>query len=112
MNRQRDRKTMGSKVNLASLQEKAKLKERYAKQLNRLMKSGKSTECIEAAVTKTVEKLSAPGTSMVIYGDPQSGKTEMMICLTAKLLDEGHKTIVHLMNDSVDLLMQNLDRFK
>lgn len=36
----------------------------------------------------------------------------MMICLTAKLLDAGHRTIVHLMNDSVDLLMQNLDRFK
>ena len=49
---------------------------------------------------------------MVIYGEPQSGKTEMMICLTAKLLDEGHRLIVHLMNDSVDLLTQNLRRFK
>ncbi len=48
----------------------------------------------------------------MIYGEPQSGKTEMMICLTAKLLDEGHSTIVHLMNDSVDLLTQNLKRFK
>ena len=36
----------------------------------------------------------------------------MMICLTAKLLDAGHGTIVHLMNDSVDLLIQNLDQFK
>ena len=26
--------------------------------------------------------------SFVIYGDPQSGKTSMMIALTAKLLDE------------------------
>jgi len=50
--------------------------------------------------------------SLVIYGEPQSGKTEMMICLTAKLLDEGHSIIVHLMNDSVDLLSQNLTRFK
>src|SRR6185437_16142604 len=40
------------------------------------------------------------------------GKTEMMICLTAKLLDEGYSTVVHLMNDSVDLLTQNLKRFK
>ena len=36
----------------------------------------------------------------------------MMICLTAKLLDDGHPIIVHLMNDSVDLLTQNLKRFK
>jgi hypothetical protein len=36
----------------------------------------------------------------------------MMICLTAKLLDNGHKIIVHIMNESVDLLAQNLRRFK
>jgi len=36
----------------------------------------------------------------------------MMICLTAKLLDEGYKLIIHLLNDSVDLLGQNLGRFK
>jgi hypothetical protein len=54
----------------------------------------------------------AKTSSLVIYGEPQSGKTEMMICLTAKLLDDGHPVIVHLMNDSVDLLTQNLKRFK
>ncbi len=48
----------------------------------------------------------------MIFGEPQSGKTEMMICLTAKLLDDGHKLIIHLLNDSVQLLEQNLDRFK
>jgi len=36
----------------------------------------------------------------------------MMICLTAKLLDAGHSIVIHLMNDSVDLLTQNLKRFK
>jgi hypothetical protein len=35
----------------------------------------------------------------------------MMICLTAKLIDEGHPFILHLLNDSVDLLGQNLGRF-
>ena len=50
--------------------------------------------------------------SFVIFGEPQSGKTEMMICLTAKLLDEGFGIIIHLLNDSVQLLEQNLDRFK
>lgn len=34
-----------------------------------------------------------------------------MICLTAKLLDDGYRFIVHLLNDSVDLLGQNLGRF-
>ena len=50
--------------------------------------------------------------ALVVYGDPQSGKTEMMVALTAKLLDESYRTLIHLMNDSVDLLVQNLDRFK
>ena len=36
----------------------------------------------------------------------------MMICLTAKLLDEGYRFIIHMLNDSVDLLGQNLGRFK
>ena len=36
----------------------------------------------------------------------------MMICLTAKLLDEGHELIVLLLNDSLELLSQNLGRFR
>ncbi len=36
----------------------------------------------------------------------------MMICLTAKMLDDGHRVVVHLLNDSVQLLQQNLDRFQ
>ncbi|NHQ79880.1 P-loop NTPase family protein, partial [Elizabethkingia miricola] len=36
----------------------------------------------------------------------------MMIALTAKLLDEGFKIIVALLNDSVQLLGQNLERFQ
>jgi DNA replication protein DnaC len=50
--------------------------------------------------------------SFVIYGEPQSGKTEMMICLTAKLIDAGFGVVIHLLNDSVQLLQQNLERFQ
>ncbi len=50
--------------------------------------------------------------SFVIFGEPQSGKTEMMICLTAKLIDDGHDVVIHLLNDSVQLLQQNLERFQ
>lgn len=85
----------------------------YERQLQRLRAGGKEVTSIEAAVRDAVRNLEERGArSFVVYGEPQSGKTEMMICLTAKLLDEGHTFIVHLLNDSVDLLGQNLGRFK
>ena len=91
----------------------AKIKNQYAKQLNRVKISDQQTDKIENAVDEVIENLpKAPTGSLVIYGDPQSGKTEMMICLTARLLDNGHKIIIHLLNDSVDLLTQSLERFR
>lgn len=84
----------------------------YEQQLARLTNTGKEVICIEKAVQGALRSMQEGGRSFVIYGEPQSGKTEMMICLTAKLLDEGHTFIVHLLNDSVDLLGQNLGRFK
>ena len=36
----------------------------------------------------------------------------MMICLTARLIDIGCNLVIHLLNDSVQLLEQNLNRFK
>ncbi len=104
---------MADGIDLAKFKSKAKLQDRYAKQLLRLQAEGLATDSIELAVSTTAQNVAKAGaSSLVIYGDPQSGKTEMMICLTARLLDEGHSTIVHLMNDSVDLLTQNLKRFK
>jgi hypothetical protein len=104
---------MANGIDLEKFKNKAKLKDRYAKQLQRLQDEGRATDSIELTVNTTVANLAkTEASSLVIYGEPQSGKTEMMICLTAKLLDEGHSTIVHLMNDSVDLLTQNLKRFK
>jgi len=87
--------------------------DQYRRQLQRLLDDGKQTDCIEHAVDGAVSNLSGgKRASFVIYGEPQSGKTEMMICLTARLLDEGRRFIVHLLNDSVDLLGQNLGRFQ
>lgn len=86
---------------------------RYQKRLDELQKKGMDTACIECAVNEAVDNLHQGQTrAFVIYGEPQSGKTEMMIALTARLLDAGHKMIVHLLNDSVQLLEQNLDRFQ
>jgi hypothetical protein len=104
---------MADGFDLAKFKEKANLKDLYLKQLQRLQGEDIQTNCIEAAVVGAIQNLTAPkAAALVIYGEPQSGKTEMMICLTANLLDEGHKIVVHLMNDSVDLLSQNLRRFK
>lgn len=84
----------------------------YYRQLHRLDEAGLSTESVEKAVQGAIISLENPGSrAFVIYGEPQSGKTEMMICLTAKLVDEGYKTSIHMLNDSVDLLDQNLRRF-
>lgn len=91
----------------------AAVNDQYKKQFARLRNQGVKTDMIGKAVDEVMQKLPNASTgSLVIYGDPQSGKTEMMICLTARLLDEGQQVIIHLMNDSVDLLMQNLDRFR
>jgi hypothetical protein len=104
---------MMKKPDLKKLAAKAAITDQYKKQLNRVKDRGEQTTCIDDAVKDAIRNLpAATSGSLVIYGDPQSGKTEMMICLTARLLDEGHKIIVHLLNDSVDLLVQSLDRFK
>jgi hypothetical protein len=87
--------------------------DQYERQLKRLTDERTDVVCIEAAVREAIRNIAdLDGRSFVIYGEPQSGKTEMMICLTAKLLDEGFQFILHLLNDSVDLLGQNLGRFK
>lgn len=90
---------MSNGLDLAKYKAKAKLANRYEKQLERLKGEDIATASIEAAVDGAIQNLTtAANGALVIYGEPQSGKTEMMICLTAKLLDAGHKIVVHLMN--------------
>ncbi len=84
----------------------------YRRTIERLIIKGLAVQHIESTVEMVVNNLQAGKRSFVIYGEPQSGKTEMMISLTAKLLDEGYRYIVVLMNDSIVLLDQNLARFK
>ncbi len=83
---------------------------RYDTHIRKLKNKELCTENIEDTVTKTLKSLQN-SKSFIIYGEPQSGKTEMMIALTAKLLDEGRKIIIILLNDSISLLNQNLERF-
>ena len=85
---------------------------RYERRISELQSEGFFTDSIESAVNGALANIQQHATrSFVIYGEPQSGKTEMMIALTARLLDEGFNFIVVLLNDSVQLLEQNLERF-
>jgi Z1 domain-containing protein/type III restriction/modification enzyme restriction subunit len=98
--------------NLNNLKKEAVVGNRYEKRLSQLVADGQAVDRIQGVVETAIENIKAGQKSFVIYGEPQSGKTEMMIALTAKLLDEGHKIIVVLLNDSVQLLGQNLERFQ
>ncbi len=101
-----------SKFDLDSLKGSAPRNNRYERRMAKLVSSGKDVARIKVVVEGAVKNIAANQRSFVIYGEPQSGKTEMMIALTARLLDEGHQVIIALMNDSVQLLGQNLERFQ
>ena len=87
--------------------------DQYKRRIAALNAKDIDTDSIEKTVEATIENLAkAQGRSFVIFGEPQSGKTEMMIALNARLLDEGRVVIVNLLTDSVDLLSQSLSRFR
>lgn len=98
--------------NINELKNRTSKNTRYTRQLERITAKNGYTQNIEIAVTGAVKNIHDNSRSFVIYGEPQSGKTEMMIALTSRLLDEGHPIIIILLNDSVQLLHQNLERFK
>jgi hypothetical protein len=98
--------------NLNNLEKEAVVGNRYEKRLSQLVAEGQTIDRIESVVEAAIVNIKSGQRSFVVYGEPQSGKTEMMIALTAKLLDEGQKIIVVLLNDSVQLLGQNLERFQ
>lgn len=84
----------------------------YFKRLQSLKSIGYETTNIENTVKECINNITDGFNSFVIYGEPQCGKTELMIALTAKLLDEGKKIVIILLNDNTDLLSQNLQRFR
>ncbi len=97
---------------LSTLKNETTHNNRYEKRLTRLVSAGQEINRIKTVVENAIINLKSNQQSFVIYGEPQSGKTEMMIALTAKLLDEGYQIIIELLNDSVQLLGQNLERFQ
>ena len=81
---------------------------RYERQHERMLSQNLEAKNIANTVEEALANIEAKKYSFVIYGEPQCGKTEMMISLTAKLLDKGHRIIVILLNDNVQLLQQSL----
>ncbi len=98
--------------NLEELKKQTTTENRYERRLAKLVADNHQVDRIKSSVESAVENIKNGDRSFVIYGEPQSGKTEMMIALTAKLLDLGFKLVIVLLNDSVQLLGQNLDRFQ
>jgi len=86
--------------------------DQYHARIRALNAKGIVTSEIEATVEQAIENLKAGTKSFVVFGEPQSGKTEMMIALNARLLDEHFDVVINLLTDSVDLLNQNLSRFR
>src|SRR5579863_2252603 len=97
---------------LNELKKETTTNNRYERRLEKVVADGRQVDRIKVVVEKAVENTGSNQNSFVIYGEPQSGKTEMMIALTAKLLDLGFKLVIILLNDSVQLLGQNLERFQ
>ncbi len=84
----------------------------YEKRIEFLKKSGMETSIIETGIEKAANVIKKGTKSFVIYGEPQSGKTEVMIALTCKLVDLGFRTIFVVMNDNTELENQNYIRFQ
>ncbi len=85
---------------------------RYKERINALKQDGFDTSIIEEGINDVNKVLDDKnGNSFVVYGEPQSGKTEFMIALTCQLLDKGYKTIFILVNDNTELESQNFYRF-
>ena len=87
--------------------------EQYSRRIQFLKKIKKwDTSNIEQTVEEVHKNVLSKGCqALVLYGEPQSGKTETMIALTAKLLDSGKKHILLLVTDHVQLRDQNLREF-
>jgi hypothetical protein len=104
--------TAGAGFNIDTIKASLSTHNRYEHRIAQLIEKNRFVENIKQTVEEAIANLNAGSTAFVIYGEPQSGKTEMMIALTARLLDEGHRIIIVLLNDNVKLLDQNLSRFR
>jgi len=84
----------------------------FERRMKELQGKRYDTKLIAEPVEEVIDRLNSGVQSLVVYGEPQSGKTEFMIALVCKLLDIGKQTIFVVMNDNTELETQNFRRFK
>jgi len=84
----------------------------YQQRLKTLQNRDFDTTDIEKGIDEVKAVIESGERSFVVYGEPQSGKTEFMIALVCKLIDIGKQTIFVVMNDNTELEDQNFERFQ
>ena len=92
--------------------EKNKKRDSFERRMTKLQEKSYDTKLIAQPVKLVTDKLESGVRSLVVYGEPQSGKTEFMIALVCKLLDLGRQTIFVVMNNNTELETPNFKRFK
>jgi hypothetical protein len=75
------------------------------------LKKPVDTEIIEKNIERILSKNIDKRVGLV-YGKVQSGKTNSIICLTGKLIDNDYRLIIYLISDLKELLGQNFDRIR
>lgn len=91
---------------------RTKVSNAFARRMNFLEAKGYDTRLYSRPIHEIETKFRDGVRSLVVYGEPQSGKTEFMIALVCKLIDLGHRTIFLILNDNTELESQNYKRFK
>ena len=87
---------------LAKLETSQKNAKCYEARIERLKQMGRDPSLIQQGIADVLRVLEQGHKSFVVYGEPQSGKTEFMIALVCKLLDMGRQTIFVVMNDNTE----------
>ncbi len=67
--------------NLDALKKETTQNNRYERRISAITAGGKEVVQIKSVVENAVTNVANDQKSFVIYGEPQSGKTEMMNCL-------------------------------
>ena len=84
----------------------------YRQRLKTLQNRDFDTTDIEKGIDEVRAVIEGGERSFVVYGEPQSGKTEFMIALVCQLIDMGKQTIFIVKNDNTELEDQNFERFQ
>ena len=64
--------------------EASKKQSRFKRRIDYLQSIGQDTKFVEESVNASIQNIKDGVRSFIVYGDPQSGKTGLMIALTGE----------------------------